>query len=193
MRQLLAVGAQTSDALVQAARRGDGDAVVELIRRCERSIAAGLVAAGLRSSDPLFGDAQNQALFTIWQQFAGFQDGAQPCSWMYGVARRTAASRTIDPEVRERRRQERHRAMTTPDELEVRPSDDELAGQDLLAEVMRRLDDEDREILVLRVVQELSTKQTAEILFLSEGGVKTRLHRAKKAALAIARQLEASP
>lgn len=192
VRQLLAVSAENTDALVRAAHQDDSDAVVELIKRCERSIAAGLAAAGLRSSDPLFLDAQNQALFTIWQQFSRFRGESEPCSWMYRVARRTAASRTIDPEMRERRRQERHRAMTTLDELEVRASDDHIVGHDLLAEVLRRLSSEDREILVLRLVQELSTSQTAELLYLSEGGVKARLHRAKKAALAIVRQLEAT-
>lgn len=189
VRQLLVVGGQSSDALVQAARQDDGDAIMELIRRCEQSIAAGLLAAGLRPSDPLFGEAQNQALLTIWQQFRRSEAG-QPCSWMYRVSRRIAASRTIDPEIRERRRQDRHRLMTTTDELEVSSSDDRVVARDLLDEVLRRLDPDDREILILRLVQELSTSQTAELLYLSEGGVKARLHRAKKAALAIVRQIE---
>lgn len=190
VRQLLAVGGQSSDALVRAARQDDGNAIMELIRRCEGSIAAGLVAAGLRPADPLFADAQNQALLTIWQEFSRSQ-ADQPCSWMYRVARRAAASRTIDPEMRERRRQERNRLMTTTDELEVRSDDSRIADRQLLEEVLRRLSADDREILILRLVQELSTSQTAERLYLSEGGVKARLHRAKKAALVIIRQIEA--
>ncbi len=163
---------------------------MELIKRCERMIAAGLAAAGLRPSEPLYNDAQNVALVTIWQQFDRFEGDGEPCPWMYRIARRTAASRTIDPEIRERRRREHHQLMTAPTDLVASPADGSIAEQDLMHQVLERLSVEDREILVLRVVQELSTKQTAELLFLSEGGVKSRLHRAKKAAVAIVHQLE---
>ena len=163
---------------------------MELIKRCERMIAAGLAAAGLNPGEPLYADAQNLALLTIWQQFDRFDGDGEPCPWMYRIARRTAASRTIDPEMRERRRREHNQLLTTPADLVASAPDSGIAEHDLITQVLERLGPEDREILVLRVVQELSTKQTAELLFLSEGGVKTRLHRAKKAAATIVRQLE---
>ncbi len=186
----MALGAQSTERLVRAARAHDEDAVVELIRRCEAMIAAGLAAAGLNRYEPLYPDAQNQALLTIWQQVDNFRGESDPCSWMYRIARRSAASRTIDPEMRERRRQEHHQTMTAPSDLLGASQEDDIVERDLLAEVMSRLDEQDREIIVLRVVQELSTRETAELLFLSEGGVKARLHRAKKSAVAIVKQLD---
>lgn len=189
-RHLLATRARSTAALVQDARQHDEDAVVELIKRCERLIAAGLAAAGLNPAEPLYGDARNMALLTIWQQFDRFEGSGEPCPWMYQIARRSAASRTLDPEIRERHRRERHHILTSPDELVASPPENEVADRDLVNVVLGRLNADDREILLLRVVQGLSTKRTAEVLFLSEGGVKARLHRAKKAAAAIVRQLE---
>ncbi len=191
--RLRVVGDRDHDDLIAAARRQEEDAVVELIRRCEDRIAGALVAAGLRVGDPLYADAENQALLGIWQQFPNYRGEAAPCSWMYAIARRTAASRTIDPEARERRRQDRHRATTTETDLLSEPIEPTIADRDLLDRVLARLDDQEREVLVLRLVLELTTSETAELLFLSEGGVKTRLHRAKKEALRIARQLQDDP
>lgn len=191
-RRLLAARAGSTEALVAAARNDDEDAVVELIRRCERIIAAGLAAAGLRPSEAFYADAQNQALLMIWQEFGSFRGDGEPCPWMYRIARRSAASRTIDPEVRARRRVERAQAATRPSDLVVGAHDEALADRDLLSQVLARLDDDDREIIVLRVIQDLSTARVAEMLFLSESGVKSRLLRARKAAAAIARHLESA-
>lgn len=189
VRLRIAGGCDHAD-LVEAARRQDEHAVMELIRHCEDRIAGALAAAGLRVGDPLYDDAQNQALLSIWQHFPSYRGEASPCTWMYSIARRVAASRTIDPEVRERRRAERHRASVSRVDLVAAPPEDELVEQDLLHRVLDRLEDEYREILILRMVLELSTSETAELLFLSEGGVKTRLHRAKREALRVAREFE---
>lgn len=188
---MLTMRARNTEHLVAAAKQQDEEALIELLKRCESLIAAGLAAAGLLPSEPLYLDARNQALFTIWQQFPTFRGAGEPCGWMYRIARRSAASRTIEPEIRERRRRTQHQITATRDDLVVESRESEIVEHDLLDQVLDRLDAQDREVIVLRVIQELSTSETAELLFLSEGGVKTRLHRAKRAAVTIARQLEA--
>jgi RNA polymerase sigma-70 factor, ECF subfamily len=45
-------------------------------------------------------------------------------------------------------------------------------------DALARLGERDREVLVLRYLEQLSTRETAEVLGLSEGAVKTRLVRA---------------
>ena len=173
------------DGLIDAARAQDDDAIVELIRRNEASIAAGLQAAGLHRLDPLYEDAQSQALLTIWQRFPSFRGDAAPGTWMYQIAKRTAMSRIVEPERRERRRRDRNMATTIASELTHGNGDDEVVDRDLLRWLLTELDARDREILLLRVGLELSTKETARLLHLSEGGVKTRLRRAKRAAVAL--------
>ena len=59
---------------------------------------------------------------------------------------------------------------------EDRASDADLARR--TARALAELPEDAREIVVLRDVQGLSTKETAELLGLTEGTVKVRLHRA---------------
>ena len=70
-----------------------------------------------------------------------------------------------------------------PDELvsddegpETRAETADLASR--TARALAELPDDAREVVVLRDVQGLSTKETAEMLGVSEGAVKVRLHRA---------------
>ncbi len=51
----------------------------------------------------------------------------------------------------------------------------------LLERLLAEIPDEDRTVLVLRDIEGLDTRQTAEHLATSEGAVKTRLHRARAA------------
>ncbi|MCW2783961.1 MAG: polymerase, sigma-24 subunit, subfamily [Marmoricola sp.] len=59
--------------------------------------------------------------------------------------------------------------------------EDRVATADLAqrtAQALSQLPEDAREVVVLRDVQGLSTKETAELLGVSEGAVKVRLHRA---------------
>lgn len=60
-------------------------------------------------------------------------------------------------------------------------TEDRVANADLArrtAKALAELPEDAREVVVLRDVQGLSTKETAEVLGVSEGAVKVRLHRA---------------
>jgi RNA polymerase sigma-70 factor (ECF subfamily) len=54
--------------------------------------------------------------------------------------------------------------------------DDDLAARTAVA--LGKLPEEAREVVLMRDVQGLSTKQAAHLLGISEGAVKVRLHRA---------------
>lgn len=179
------------EALLVAARAQEEDAVIELLRLYGPSIAAGLQAAGFDRSDPLYEDAQSQALVTIWQQLPSFRGDSSPGTWMYQIAKRSAMSRVLEPELRERKRQQHSAAKMTPFDLIEPCADNEVADRDLLDRILGDLNPRHREILILRIGLQVSTKETAELLYLSEGGVKARLNRAKRAALvALSRYLE---
>jgi RNA polymerase sigma-70 factor (ECF subfamily) len=60
-------------------------------------------------------------------------------------------------------------------------TEDRVANADLArrtAQALTQLPEDAREVVVLRDVQGLSTKEAAELLGISEGAVKVRLHRA---------------
>ncbi len=54
-----------------------------------------------------------------------------------------------------------------------------LEGQELMR-IMRRLDDDDRQIVIMRYIDDLTPKEIAEILHLSENVASVRIHRAIK-------------
>ncbi len=162
-----------------------------LIRRCARRIAAGIEIAGVGRHEADFDDAQNQALLEIWAQFPTVRDDDAVCGWMHRIARRTTASRIIDPAVRHRRRTERV-VQLEPRRTEPGPGD-AVARRDLLGAVLGRLSVEHREVLVLRYLEGLSEAETAELLGVAVKTVSSRTTRAKRAAITALDQLEAIP
>ena len=54
-----------------------------------------------------------------------------------------------------------------------------LARRDVLEKALARLSPEEREVLVLRELEGLSGKETAELMELSLNAMKSRLHRAR--------------
>lgn len=182
--------AMSEKELIAAAVRRDEHAVLTLIGQNERSVASGLRAAGLSPSDALYEDAQSQALLAIWQEFPNFRGLSRLSTWMFSIANRVALSRAIDPEVRERRRRHRNVERTTRLDLVEPASDEALADRDLLSQVLRRLSDADRQVLMLRAVLELTMAEIASELFLSEAGAKARYRRARQRAAAVVLELE---
>jgi RNA polymerase sigma factor (sigma-70 family) len=100
-------------------------------------------------------------------------------AWMYHLARRCASDhfRKSGP------------VAVDPSELEMRadealPADESAASRDdheLLRRALGRLDREDREVLLLSRLQELSFAEVATILECSVGAARVRAHRALRA------------
>ena len=174
--------------LVELARQRDEDAVVALIRRCSRRIVAGIRIAGVGRHEAGFDDAQNQALFEIWRRFPTLDHDDAVCGWMHRIARRTTASRIIDPAVRHRRRRERAEELTRPG-IEPGPGD-AVARRALLDAVLGGLSADHREVLVLRYLEGLSEAETAERLGIGVKTVSSRTTRAKRAAMDLVHEIE---
>lgn len=170
------------ETLVERARARDEDAAVALIEHCERRIVAGIEIAGVARYDSDFEDAQNIALFEIWQQLGRLESVDAICAWMHGIARRVTASRVIDPAVRHRRRVDKVRASSTattaPDPGAA------FVERDLLGRVLGSLSHDHREVLVLRYLEGFSEAETAALLGIGEKTVSSRTVRAKRAAIA---------
>ena len=75
-------------------------------------------------------------------------------------------------------RRRRRDALGKPAELTERRTDDDLGAS--IRQAMDRLSARDREIIVLRFIEELSPEAIGRALGLSRGAVDVRVHRARK-------------
>ena len=158
-----------------------------LIEDCETSIASGIRSGGITRADPEFADAQLAALTAICPAFVGFDGSGHVRSWMRIVARNCAADQ-IHAEIRQRRIRERLAAgrvetVHLDDDFDDRPSVEQTAET-----IVAALPPKYREVIDAYYLQGQKAEQIAERLFISVDTVYVRLHRARKAALAIARQ-----
>jgi RNA polymerase sigma-70 factor, ECF subfamily len=160
--------------LVEAARQGDREAYVDLIR----SRIDGLFAVAqrvLRDVDRAE-DALQDALVIAWRDLRGLRDPDRFDAWL----RRVVVHECIDHAGRERRRVANLRVL--PDEGPASP--DELvsvADRDQLERGFRRLPPEQRAILVLRHYAGYAYSDIAETLGIPDGTVRSRLHHAHRA------------
>jgi RNA polymerase sigma-70 factor (ECF subfamily) len=175
----------------------------ELVERLKRRDEAAFNAFVLRYQDRVFRillrmlgdraeaeDLAQEVFISIFKAIDSFRGDSQLSTWVYRVASNHCRNRL---KYLARRRQklmddfdEEHVAAAqgalspdrqgTPDRLlEARQT------ESLLEEGLARLDDEQRELVVLREVEHLSYEEIMAITGLPEGTVKSRLHRARSA------------
>jgi RNA polymerase sigma-70 factor (ECF subfamily) len=125
-----------------------------------------------------------EIVYQLWRSFPSFRRNAAPMTWVYRIALNTAITGL--------RRRSRRPVHVPIDAVDV-PSRSASAGLDsridLLYRAIRRLGDVDR-ALVMCYLDELSYKQIADVLGLSETNVGVRLGRAKARLQDLVRDLE---
>jgi RNA polymerase sigma-70 factor (ECF subfamily) len=176
---------KTSDdrSLASAAASGDERAFEELLRRYERRIfALGLRMCGQRQdAEEMVQDTFLAAL----QALPRFRFDAPFLNWLFRIAarrcgrmRRPRSGQPLRIESLEARRE-----AFLPDPADQGPGALERLlrkeGKELMARSIRRLPKGLRLTLVLRDLEGLDTEETAAVLGVSPGLVKTRLHRAR--------------
>lgn len=185
----LSTGADDPDwALLARVARGDGEAFEPLVERHQDRL--------VRLCERLLGDAEEardaaQEVFVKAFRHAGrAEPRGQLFTWLYRIAvnhcrnrykylsrRAYHATRSLD-DVREREKSE------VPLHGEINRPDHVLEGKRLESAIQREiaaLDDEHRELIVLRDIQGLSYEEIGKITALPAGTVKSRLHRARLA------------
>lgn len=162
--------------LVRAAKEGDRGALEDLVSRSYRP-AYTLALRLLRDPDDA-AEATQEAYVRMVKGLKRFRDDGAFPTWLFKIVSNVCMS-----EMRKRSRRD------TPTELEVVPDPDPMDVEDLvagrllreqLAELVDGLPDTDRTAILLRDVYDLSTDESAEILGISPGAVKVRLHRARR-------------
>jgi RNA polymerase sigma-70 factor (ECF subfamily) len=167
--------------LIRRIGRGDRQALSELYARYQRALFAYLLQ--LTPDYGLAEELLQDTLVAIWKSAHSFEGRSSVLTWLIGIARRQAHN-TL---------RQQHVALTDLSAAEAMPAPDlepeavALAGVERaeLTEAFRRLAPVHREVLLLTFVQELSYQETATILDVPVGTVKSRLSNARRALRAI--------
>jgi RNA polymerase sigma-70 factor, ECF subfamily len=172
---------QVDPALVRAVQRGNKGAMDELIRGTYGQVYA--LCRRLLGDPADAADATQEVYLRVVRSVLGFRGEAAFGTWLHRITVNvcmTALRRRGDTRARGQSAGALDASfddvVSTDASLEDRVSDADLARR--TARALADLPEDAREIVVLRDVQGLSTKETAELLGLTEGAVKVRLHRA---------------
>jgi len=167
--------------LVRAVQRGEKGAMDELIRGTYADVYA--LCRRLLGDPADAADATQEVYLRVVRSVLAFRGEAAFGTWLHRVTTNTCMT------MLRRRGDVRARGQSAglledPFDDVVSPeasTEDRVADADLArrtARALAKLPDDAREVVILRDVQGLSTKETAEVLGVSEGAVKVRLHRA---------------
>jgi len=174
------------DLLIERVLEGDSDAFTLLLKPYERMIY--LAAFSLLRSEADAEDVAQEAILKAFKNLSAFRRESRFSTWLTQI--------TINEAKMKLRKDRRHLYDSIEegqysDEGDYTPMDfadwreipsEALEQKELrrtLAEAVAALPDNYRSVLILRDVQQLSIRDTARMLGLSEANVKTRLLRAR--------------
>jgi RNA polymerase sigma-70 factor (ECF subfamily) len=175
--------------LVRQAKAGDLDAFEALVARHERHVFT--LAVRIVQNEHDAEDVTQQAFISALENLPGFREQASFATWLHRIATHAALKiirkrRGLDTVSLEAATEpsEDFEGMAHPEFIaDWRQSPEELVQrnetQRLLDEALAQLDGKHRLVFLLRDVEGLSVKETAEELGLSEVNVKVRLLRAR--------------
>jgi RNA polymerase sigma-70 factor (ECF subfamily) len=184
-------GADAPDerALIERLRAGDDDAYDELVRSYGGRLLA-VARRFLRSEDDAR-DAVQDAFLSAFRSIDRFEGNARVSTWLHRIVvnaslmklrtRRRKPEQSIDELLPGFLEDGHMEAPASP----WRSVEADVAERSELRELVLRsieeLPDGYRNVLMLRDIEELDTEETAEIMGITPGAVKTRLHRARQA------------
>jgi RNA polymerase sigma-70 factor (ECF subfamily) len=155
--------------LVAAANRGDAAAMEALYER-HRDWVYSLARRVTGNRDDA-ADVLQEVFAYVFSKFPGFELTCRMRTFLYPAVRNTAVR------IRDRRR--RTRDIEEAAEPAARANRDPCAGEGgAVADLVIRLPEEQREIVLLRFAEDLALEEIAATLEIPLGTVKSRLHRA---------------
>jgi RNA polymerase sigma-70 factor (ECF subfamily) len=184
---LLAMVHGPSDAeLVRRFKEGDRHAFAQIVDRYQHRVYT--MCVRWMGDDRVAEEVAQDVFLALYRSLGDFRGDAQLSTWIYRVVVNHCKNKRL---YQRRRHADRH------DPFDGDPRDDEpkrqiaaeQPGTDatlhaseaevLVREALGILDEEQRSIIVMRDVDDLSYEEIAEILDLPRGTVKSRLHRAR--------------
>ena len=171
---------------VKKAASGDADAFEQLVLKYQTPIYNLCFRMVGNAEDAA--DLSQESFLKAWNHLSSFHFEAAFSTWLYRLASNTCldflrsvkrhpqVSLTVEDNDGEEATLDIPDSAPSPEESLI--SSEEAA---LLARAMAELEPEQRQILTLRVVNEMSYADIADILCIREGTVKSRLSRAREA------------
>ena len=163
--------------LIARARRGDPSAFEEIVRLYQRRVYG--VALRIVRAHDVADDVTQETFLRAWRSLDRFDLERPFGPWVCRIAANLAVNHVRSPRAREEGLPEGH--------AETRSSGPgplgallDAEGARVLEAAMGQLPQEQRAVLVLRVVEDLSYAEIAETLGISPGTVMSRLFRARE-------------
>lgn len=163
--------------LIQAMAAGDTTALDALYERHGRGIFSFLMAH-LRDNHALAEEVLQDVMLAAWQNAPKFRQESKVRTWLLVIARNRA--------INAQRRRSLHlveleeNSVTSDDDTSPLEQAHRNANHEILRQAIRQLPAAHQEILALVFFQQLTGPEIALFLGISEGTVKSRLHRAKE-------------
>lgn len=170
--------------LVRAVQRGEPGAMDALIRATYTGVYA--LCRRLLGDPSDAADATQEVYLRVVRSVLGFRAEAAFGTWLHRITVNVCATALRKRgDVRARGQVAGATPFAAPDSPDLLASDEDTEGRVAdrdharqVATALADLSPDAREVVVLRDVQGLSTKETAALLGISESAVKVRLHRA---------------
>ena len=158
--------------IIARARRGDADAFEQLVVAYRDQVFR--LALRMCGSEADADEVAQEAFLSAWKALPNFRGESQFSTWLYQLTTHAA----IDL-----KRQIAADDITEVSAADPAPSPQQQAEQSEQREIVRdailQLAPEQREVVVLRFMEELSYEEIGAVLKLPSGTVKSRLNRAK--------------
>ena len=168
---MAAPGKESSDEdLMAACAQGDRDAFDLLMRRHADGLISFLRGLACRIDAAL--DIAQEAFLAVWRSRARYEPRARFRTWLYAIARNQYASWV---------RQQSRRPRGAPARREAPSPDADLERRESIAtaiQLLENLPEVEREVLVLRVLQEMPYGEISELLGLPENALRAYASRA---------------
>lgn len=115
-------------------------------------------------------DIVQEVFLRVLKNWDKFRGDANPKTWLWTITRRCIVDRA--------RKRDRDKNQVTFEEHLGGHTDSNTSAALEVEDLLKTLTPDQREVVTLRLIQDWSTTETAEILGWSESKVKTTLHRA---------------
>lgn len=170
--------------LIQKASSGDFDAFEVLVGRTEAKLYHHLLRLLDNASDAK--ELLQETYLSAYRNLKNFQGKSSFSTWLYRIAtnhalmhfRRKKPEDSYDELPIPTHEELKNRNITDWD-LDPESAAHQREVKKILEEAMSQLPEMYRAVVLLRDIRGMSTTETAEILGIQEGAVKTRLHRAR--------------
>ena len=163
--------------LVRKAQNGDKNAFKELVKQNECRVAATVI--GMLGNSPETDDVGQETFIRFYQSLDKFRGESSVGTYLTRIAINLSLN-----ELKRRKRRNTHFFSQGEEKMENAPDKKDRKNKKELKDIVHlgieKLDPKYRAVVVLRLIEGYSTKETAQILRLPVGTVLSRLARAQK-------------